>query len=185
MYNNIEAYANSVATLASRRESHLFFNEGNEHALIVFKNIFNNARKSLYLVANDLTNTEVCNHRDYIDSLKAYLDRKDVTLCIILSEANDDTIRNTDVFKAIYKSPAYSGGHVKIYNLKGKQFKSNGETVHFCFADGMMYRIETDTIHRKAQCNFNDPATVRNLQRNFDNGVVLASAVNLSQIYAE
>lgn len=185
MYNNLDAYAKSVATLASRRESHLFFNEGNEHALIVFENIFRNARKNLHIVANDLTNAEVCNHPDYIESLGAYLAQDGVTLGIILSHADEGRIRNAPVFQTIYNSSAYKAGNVKLYNLNGKQFKNNNETVHFCFADGMMYRIETDTIHRKAQCNFNDPTTVKALQHNFKNGVGLATVVDLSQIYAE
>ena len=40
----MEEYRRTVEAYAARHENYLFHNEGNEHALIIFENIFKNGR---------------------------------------------------------------------------------------------------------------------------------------------
>lgn len=182
---SIKDYEDALSQLAERRESHLFFNEGNSHALVVFKTIFKNAKKNVYIVAHDLTNQEVCNNPEYIDSLGEFLKRKDARLNIMLTSVERDALLNAPVFRKIFDSEAYKSGNVAIFDLHGKKFKAGEDTVHFCFADGQMYRFETDVEKRKAQGNFNDASVVEDLYTYFQNGKNLNSTtkVELSEIF--
>lgn len=182
---SIKEYENALLQLAERRESHLFYNEGNQHALVVFKTIFKNAKRKIYIVAKDLTNNEVSNHPDYLESLSGFLSHNDTQLNIILSSFQRDIARTKPVFECIYNSNAYKNGNVRIFNLNNKAFKDGDNIVHFCFADDQMYRIETDTVGRKAKCNFNDFTVARNLLNNFINGENLPTTtkIDLSKIF--
>ncbi len=40
----------------------------------------------------------------------------------------------------------------------------DGKTVHFCYVDKRMYRLEADIERHKARCNFNDPKGVAILE---------------------
>ena len=182
---SIKEYEEALSQLAARREPHVFYNEGNEHALVVFKTIFKNAKKSLYIVAKDLTNTEVSNASEYIDSLSNFLNREDTKLNIMLTSVDNNIVRNTQVFRSIFNSNAYKRGNVNIFNLNGKKFKDGDNIVHFCFADGQMYRIETDIENRKARGNFNDSSVAEGLLKSFQTGEKLETTtkVNLSEIF--
>jgi len=184
---SLHEYEVALSQLANRKEAHLFYNEGDQHALIVFKTIFNNAQREVYIVAKDLTNVAVSNAQQYIESLDAFLKREGVKLNIMLTSFSKDSALNAPVFKTISESPAYKKGNVRIYNLNGKAFNDGNSIVHFCFADGHMYRIETDTINRKARCNFNDSEVVNDLLRNFQTGKDLPSTteINLSETFAQ
>lgn len=182
---SLKEYEDALSQLAERREPHIFYNEGNQHALIVFKTIFKNAKKEIYIVAKDLTNTEVSNASQYIESLKSFLEREDAKLNIMLTSFNKDVASNRPIFETIHKSSAYKKGNVHIFNLNGKKFQEGDVVVHFCFADGQMYRIETDTEKRKARGNFNDSNTANSLLENFRIGEKLSTTteINLSEIF--
>lgn len=184
---SLSEYEAALSQLAERRESHVFYNEGNEHALIVFKTIFDNAQKEVYIVAKDLTNAEVSNDPQYIESLRAFLERDGAKLNVMLTSFDNDIALEKPIFKTIYESPAYKKGNVQVYNLNGKKFKDGDNVVHFCFADGQMYRIETDTENRKARGNFNDCDVANSLLANFNIARNLSSTtkVNMSEIFVK
>lgn len=182
---SIREYEEAISQLAERREPHLFYNEGNEHALVVFKTIFRNAKRNIYIVAKDLINKQVSNAPEYIDSLGGFLERNDVELNIMLTSCDPKAMKEAPLFKKIHESKAFRNGNVHIFTLNGKKFKDGDNVVHFCFADEQMYRIETDIENRKASVNFNDPSVVNGLFKNFHDGVSLDTTkeIKLSEIF--
>ena len=56
----MEEYRKTVELYAARHENYLFHNKGNEHALIIFENIFRNAKRKIRIVANNLSSVENC-----------------------------------------------------------------------------------------------------------------------------
>ncbi|MDE7335440.1 MAG: hypothetical protein K2N10_03910, partial [Muribaculaceae bacterium] len=130
---------------------------------------------------------QVSNAQDYINGLKAFLSKKDVRLNIMLTNFDSAVVSETAVFKTIYESEAYRNNRVQIYNLNGKTFKSGNDIVHFCFADGQMYRIETDITQRKATGDFNNPEVVKNIYESYNAGIKLDTTVkvNLSDVFKQ
>lgn len=169
--DTLEQYRNAVKDYAERGVDYLFHNEGDEHALIIFTNIFLFAERIIRIAANKLCNNEVVNQEEYIKSLKGFLDKKDTYLHIILSnrpsveEANQDNC----LYKMIFDHRAYKEGRVKIKDGEGKSFHDkNGKTIHFCTGDDKIYRIENDIKARKAVANFGDIKTTGVLNKAFD-----------------
>ena len=70
----MEEYRRTVEAYASRHENYLFHNEGNEHALIIFENIFRNANDTIRIAANNLCNPEVVDRKEYVAHLKKCVD---------------------------------------------------------------------------------------------------------------
>lgn len=160
----MDRYAQAVAELATNKKSNLMHNEGNEHALIIFSNIFKTAEKYVKIVAKDLLNYEVANRCDYIDSLKGFLSRKGTRLEILLSNFDRTAARQTPLFSMLAESAAYKENRISIKSLGGRTFHTKeGDEIHFCIADDRMFRLETDVKARKALCNFNDVDQVREL----------------------
>lgn len=76
----------AIQSLANVKVCHKVENSGNEHALIIIKNIFETAQSDVTIVAYDLRNKEVSNAPEYVNALKDFLDRDNVSLRIFLSE---------------------------------------------------------------------------------------------------
>jgi hypothetical protein len=66
------------------------------------------------------------------------------------------------------KTDAYKDNRVCIKNSGGRFFTVDSKEVHFCTADGRMYRFEDDVEYRKARCNFGDEDTTKFLENVFD-----------------
>ena len=169
--NTLEQYKNAVKDYAARGVNYLFHNEGDEHALIIFTNIFCNAKDTIRIAANKLCNKEVVNQKEYINSLRYFLDKKDTKIYILLTscpskeEVNDDNC----LYKMLYSHPAYKEGRILIKDGEGKSFRDkDGKVVHFCMGDDTMYRIENDIVERKAVANFGDSKTTSVLNTGFD-----------------
>lgn len=170
MLDNMNEYKNAVTNIAAKGENNLLHNAGNDHALIIFENIFKNAKKEILISAHDLTNPEVSNKEEYISSLLSFLDHNvDSKLYILVSDFQE-SYKNFDLYKKLANSIAYKENRVKIKNSNGFQFTSGGSTVHFCVADERMYRLETDIQKRTAICNFGDEETANKLANAFWNG---------------
>lgn len=158
--NNLNDYAEAVEYNAREHVNTIFFNKGNEHAIIVFKTIFQNANEYILIVAKNLNN-EVTNSPDYLESMKTFLSKKKTRLDILVSEVSRANNRLFDLLKDF-------PSQVSVKCTEGRTFTNEkNETIHFCVADGRMYRKETDTNGRKASCNFNDPITSSKLKNDF------------------
>ncbi len=185
--STLEQYRNAVKDYAVRGVNYLFHNEGDEHALIIFTNIFLNAKSTIRIAANKLCNKEVVNKQEYIDSLKVFLDKKDARLFILLTNrpTAEDIEDQSCLYRMIYNHPAYKEGRIQIKDGQGKSFHDkNGAVVHFCIGDETMYRIENDIVERKAIANFGDGKTAGVLNRGFDKVFAsINSEVNLNEYY--
>ena len=162
-----QAYEQIVETYAKEKTNFLFHNQGNVHALIVFKSIFRNAVSRVRIAAESLTNLEVANNQEYLTALQIFLDRPETQLQILLSDAPQKPFEY-DLFRMLRSHEAYREGRVEIRDGKSRNFRRNGLVCHFCTADSRMYRIETDITNRKAECNFGDKSTTEFLERIFD-----------------
>ena len=182
--DELKYYKNTIELYAQEEKDYPFKNRGAEHAIIVLPLIFKYANERIYLLANNLWNSEVVNTYEYISAIQSFLDKGTTQLKIMVSNFPSELIDNDvdSLYKMLCNHDAYKEGRVSIKNANGKNlFLINkkidiGETndanksniINFCTADKRMYRIETDIVNRKAECNFNDDRTVRLLDAKFE-----------------
>lgn len=145
------SYNEAVDFNAIRKRNFIFNNTGKEKALIVFRSIFRSANKFIKIVALNLDNI-VTTHQEYISALESFLSKPDSKLEILLSE-------KPNLENKLFTMLSSYREKISVRIMEGcKTFKdSQGRTIHFCIADGQMYRLEYDIKERKAQINFNDP----------------------------
>ena len=168
----MEEYRRTVEAYAARHENYLFHNEGNEHALIIFENIFKNANDTIRIAANNLCNSEVVDRKEYIEPLIEFLDNGG-TLKILLKDTpnpNNEEFKSVNcLYRALFNHEAYKKGAISIKTGNGKCFHdTEHKEIHFCTADGHMYRLENDIVERKAICNFGDEVKTKELDTLFD-----------------
>lgn len=169
--DTLEQYRNAVKDYAARGVDYLFHNEGDDHALIIFTNIFCNAKNTVRIAANKLCNKELVNKGEYVSALKAFLDQKDSRLFILVTNRpSEEEVKQEDcLYKMLYNHRAYKEGRIQIKDGQGKSFRGkDGNTVHFCTGDDKMFRIENDIKERKAVANFGDNTTTNVLNGAFD-----------------
>lgn len=188
----IEQYRIAVKDYASKNRNYLFHNQGDEHALIILTNLFANAKHHVRIAANKLYNDEVVNTRDYIDSMKSFLDRNDTRLSILITnrpstEEIKKCPKENTFYWMLFTHPAYSQGRVQIKEGNGKSFQDkDGQQINFCTGDTMMYRLESSIVERKAIANFGDSDMTGKLIEAFDNVFpTVGSTVELKEFYTE
>lgn len=186
----MEEYRKTVELYAARHENYLFHNKGNEHALIIFENIFRNAKRKIRIVANNLCNKEVVDREEYIKPLIAFLDKGGVLHILLknIPEKDNEELKSTkSLFRALYNHEAYVNNHVIIKSADGRCFhdKSRNE-IHFCTADGLMYRLENNINERKAICNFGDEEKTVELDSLFDRAFdSIVNTVSLADFFGK
>lgn len=167
----MEQYSKDIEYSAQTHEHHVYHNEGNSHALIIFKNIFKYSDKCIRIAANQLYNDEVVNTSDYISAAKQFLDKPDAQLHIIITTipSKDSVDLSNSFYGMLLEHPAYSEGRVIIKSGNGNSYKDkDGNMVNFCVADDHAYRIEDDVIKRTAIVDFEDKETAQDLISKFD-----------------
>lgn len=192
MANEMEQYRIAVQNYARDGVNYLFHNKGDEHALIILSNIFKNAKSHIRIAANKLYNDEVVNTIEYVESMKAFLDKKDTRLDILITtkptkeEVTEYGPENT-LYWMLYNHPAYRQGRVEIKEGQGRFFRNEeGVQVDFCTGDEKMFRLEGDIVKRQAIANFNDEDATRQLIEAFDKVYPsLTSKVELKDYYAK
>lgn len=188
--SELEQYSSAVKYYATNHEDYLFHNEGNDHALIILTNLFDNANNHIRIAANRLYNDEVVNTPEYIGSMREFLNKKDSKLSIIISkkpsvEEVRTRGRENTFYWMLYNHPAYYQGRVEIKEGEGKSFiGGNNIPVNFCTGDTQMYRFENDIEGRRATANFGDSETTQQLIDVFDKTFEsLQSKVELNEYY--
>lgn len=186
---DLTQYRIAVEDYALNNIDYLFHNEGDEHALVILTNIFANSKEHIRIAANKLYNDEVVNTKEYIDSVKKFLDEKDTKLSIIITqkpgiEEIKNRSRENTLYWMLYNHAAYNQGRVVIREGKGKSFKDKEKNqINFCTGDSMMYRLEDDILRRKAVANFGDKNTTTKLENLFDAVFNGLDKVELSEYY--
>ena len=164
-------YKEAVSNYAKDKKDYLFHNLGNEQAIVIFENIFKNANGKVRMAINDFWRNETVNSFEFKEGLRLFLEREGTSLDIILSSFPSEEIRSSqsdNIFRLLYSTRAYNDGRIRIRLGGGKSFTVNNAPVHFCTADGHMYRFEEDIRTLRATCNFYDPATTQSLDNAFD-----------------
>lgn len=154
-------YENYIEGLAINEKNHLFFNSGKDHAIIVLSQIFSQAKNYVKLYSGNL-NGGISSSDKYIKAVSGFLNRGG-KLEILLEQF--DSAKEPVIFELLKGSNNVSvKSHSCTLSSSSNQFKS----IHFCIADGRMYRLENDTEKFTAQGNFNDKNVVQELESIFD-----------------
>lgn len=158
-------YKEAVEFFANNKIDNVLSNSGNEHAVIIFNNMFKTAEKNICLYAQDIFSNDnvVTVSPSYIESLRTFLDKEGTSLRIVLKDY--DVVTSCNRLRNVLKQ--YSSKIAVRINRRG-EVKICENSVHFCIADGRMYRVEYDTKTRKARCNFNDKNAVSKYQTVFN-----------------
>lgn len=168
-------YREAVEYYASKGENYVLFNSGDEHASIIFENIFRTAKEEINIHAYDLCN-DLTSKDGYLNSLESFLKEDNTKLNILLSTYNYECAKNSKLFILLRRFH----DKVNLYHLNGAEIKVKEEVVHFCIADNKMYRYEFDVTNRKARCNFNEPEMSQRLKSLFYMKIKSSTRVELN-----
>lgn len=191
MIDDLKEYQKAVEEYAKSGSNYLLHNKGPQHAQIIFDNIFRNAQNEVRIAAGSLCNEELVNQSPYIEAVDAFIKKDSTKLYILLSQfpaEAKEIDKDKCLLRFLSESQAYKDGRVIVKDMHGKGFKSVDKStnaikdIHFCTADGRMYRLETDVEERAAICNFGDSDRVSELNRLFDSAFeTFGQSVNLSE----
>lgn len=183
---SLEQYSKDIENSAKTKESHLYHNEGNQHALIVFTNMFKYSNNEIRIAANQLYNDQLVNTRNYISSVKNFLDKENTKLFIIVSNppSHGQAKREGTLYGMLLEHEAYKDGRVIIKDGQGKGFKTQeGDKINFCVCDNTFYRYEGNIEQRTAIVDFGDSATVSELKKKFDSVFDILPTINLPDLF--
>lgn len=154
--DNFLSYNESVAYSADNELNNVLYNQGDNHAKIIFKNIFRTAKKEILLYAKNIFayDNVVSTDSDYVNMLVSFLKKENTMIKIILTDYNPEKDHN-NLRDALI--PFSNKIEIKINN--NQAVRLGEDSVHLCIADNRMYRIEYNIKDREAKCNFNDPKT--------------------------
>lgn len=175
--SELSSYRDSVRYLADNKLDFAIPNGGDEHALIVFEEIFNHAIDEINIACGEL-NADFTSSISYKSSLKKFLYRENVKLNILLTSANfnENALLNSDIGRLLSEF----SDKVLIRHTKDYFYDETTNVIHFCVADKRMYRYETDVKARKATVNMNDSNTSKLLNIEFAKCFEIARQINIS-----
>ena len=163
----MEKYKEYVANLAKSGTNNTFINSDEQHAEVVFENLFPIAKEYLRIFASCLCSPVV--NSKYIENLSDFIERGG-KVRVLLNEYEEEKSQKSNLFlrlayyKSLRKDIVLKSTDVKPYYANAPENK-----VHFTIADNNAYRIETDTEKRTANCNFNNEEVGKGLVEFFDN----------------
>lgn len=171
-------YRNGVEDLANLKSEQIHYNSGPEHAMIVFKNIFNSARKEINIFSGSFDD-RVCNNdsNDYLKSLESYLYGGGKLNIILNSYVDSSSNPTINLLKRFMESDRFKN-NIVIKKTNKKLYYNKVNEMHFTTADDRIYRKEIDIEKFIATFSFNQPNEVTKLNEQFHN---IFSDPNLSQ----
>ena len=86
----LDEYRKAVEWYARKKEDNMLHNKGNDHALIIFENLFKHSEEHVRIFAKDLANEEVVNRKEYIEAVKTFIDKPKTRLDILITSFNDE-----------------------------------------------------------------------------------------------
>ena len=151
----IEEYRDFIKYLADSKDTRIFLNSDEEHALEVLVQLLRQATQSIKIFAGCLYE-HVGNQPEYISELSNFIERGG-ELRILLNKYNQEKAKESQLFKrlAMYAKKEHN---IEVKETKAKAFfkADPGQEIHFTVVDNLGYRIETDIEKRTARCSFND-----------------------------
>lgn len=184
---SLEEYRKAVEYLASQKKDFDIHNDGNDCAMVIFANVFRNAKHRVCIAANTLRN-EVVDSPEYQDALDAFLGNEGSMLQIIISHLPDNATEDSpnNIYRRLQRHPAYLAGRIHIKNANRHLFTIENKPINFCVADGLMSRIENDIEKRTALCNFGNAKRAQGLECVFKRGFdTVQSEVDLNNLFAQ
>lgn len=151
-------YRKGIEYLADNRESEVYLNEGDEHAKIVFSNLFRIAVSKVRIFAESLS-SDVTDSDQYIESL-----------CLFLSKGGNLDIlleREPSPGRILFEKLADFQDQVNVKITKYRPKLGHIE-VNFCTVDDYAYRMETDKSKKKAYGSFFDRKTTKSFNTDFE-----------------
>ncbi|MDD5183843.1 MAG: hypothetical protein PHS84_01120 [Paludibacter sp.] len=159
----LDVYSENIEEYAKNSTDIEFFNSGDDHAQIVLTNIAKYSKKYIHIYSGNLC-TDVSNNEEYLKYLRLFLIQGGNIQVLLCEFENGDNPLNKDIYKLFSQFKS----NVTVKETKTILQDSNKNTVHFTVADDKSYRLETDTIKKKARCNFNSPETTKLLNKLFE-----------------
>lgn len=151
----IDEYRDFVKYLADTKDTRIFLNSDEDHALEVLVQLFHQATSSIKIFAGCLYE-HVGNQSEYISALSDFIE-KGGELRILLNNYNQEKARESLLFKrlAMY---AKQNKNIEVKETNAKAFfrTEPEQEIHFTVVDNIGYRIETNIEKRTARCSFND-----------------------------
>lgn len=164
----MEEYKLFVDSLARSGDNRVFLNSDENHALVVFINIFKQAKMVVRIFAASLCE-HIGNEPEYVEAISEFIERGGI-IRILLNKYDKNLVLQSNLFKRLsyYISEGYD---VQIKTTVAHPFLSKDpqrKEVHFTVMDETGYRIETDIEKRTAECNFNNPILSKRIADFFD-----------------
>lgn len=177
-------YYKFVRDLAVNKTDRIFLNSDEEHGLVVYVNMLNNAKCKVRIFAGNLCE-HIGNKPEFVEAISDFVERGG-TVNILLNDYNEDLVVKSPLFKRL----AYYVSENKKIVVKQTEVSAklgNNGSVHFSIADDTSYRLETDVIERTAQCNFNNTTVAKKLIDAFDlvfGSEEYSQTINLTSLFA-
>ncbi|GHT00990.1 hypothetical protein AGMMS49525_00590 [Bacteroidia bacterium] len=179
----MKEYRDAVEFLAEHEVNSVMLNSGNEHATIIFQNIFSNSKNHIKILAGNLHN-DVTESPEYIAGLVKFLQLRNSKLDIMLDRF--DGTQKSMLFEKLFlykeKINIKSTNTEFYFSKANEKEESTKNPVHFCIGDKRMYRLETDTKQRSARCNFNDSEYVSKLDGLFSKAFEKGETIDWYQL---
>jgi len=144
--SDFDRYQKGIKYLAENKIGDTFLNEGDEHAKIVFSNLFMIAGNKVRIFA-EMLNSDVPNCNEYISAMRSFLDR-DGRVDILLEKKPNPEMPLFQLFRQY-------GNQVNI-KITEYRPKFGDDLINFCTVDDFAYRIETDKKKKEAHGSFFD-----------------------------
>ena len=163
-------YSEMIENIAKNKTNCLFYCSNNEEALIVLSHIFKEATKEIRIAAYQLDNDKVVNHKDFITSMREFLDKKGSSLKILITkEPPIEEGKKDGFYGMLYEHVAYREGRIIIKESRDISFESRNLVKCF-IADDEMYCYEyvKDIKVRSWVGNFGDAIVSLRLRQMFD-----------------
>lgn len=89
--SNLLDYKEAVEYFANNKVDNVLSNSGNEHAIVIFDNIFKTAERNICLYAQDIFSNQnvVTVSPSYIESLRKFLSKERTNLRIVLRDYDE------------------------------------------------------------------------------------------------
>ena len=167
--NEALEFSTIIKKLAKNRTNEAFYCSRNEAALTVLSNIFKEAIKEICIAVYQLENDEVVNQKDFITSMRHFLDKSGSSLKILIIKDSPIEISKKDGFYGmLYEHKAYREGRIIIKESLNNSFTDKSRNlVNLFIADDKMYCYEFEK-DRSWIGNFGDAIVSLKLRQMFD-----------------
>ncbi|MDR1729992.1 MAG: hypothetical protein LBR52_04950 [Prevotellaceae bacterium] len=171
----MENYRKFIKHLSNSQSPKEFLNSDEDHALVIFEQLFSQAKKDIRIFAGSLCcdsdkNYHVANDSQYISALSEFVERGG-KVKIILNDFNPVAAVKSNLMRRLlyYKVEFHDRIEIKTTTTK-LSYKEDVEqkSIHFTVIDNNAYRIETNIEQRSATGSFNNEEVAVGLIRIFD-----------------